>query len=221
MRKKIIRLSESDLRNVIKESVNSIISELNWRTYASAADKAYAKGKEEKTPEERHLRDHQAAKFHHAAKKGMEKQYDGVNMGNYDDRNIQPSYKRVDNDGNTVGFLKNNFTYLDNVVPVSKDKQVRGSADIARFRRGGDEYVDGKWRKKVSESQYSDEPFVLSGDHTEREKKKIEKKRKDSEKRKQNAEKNEQNKKAKEKEESDKLINQQRELYNYRDLFGN
>ena len=75
--------------------------------------------------------------------------------------------------------------------------------------------------KIIKESQYSDEPLILNGDYTDKEKKKIEKKRKDSEKRKQNAEKNEQNKKAKEKEDSDKLINQQRELYNYKDLFGN
>ena len=139
MNKRTVKLTESELHSIIKESVNTILSELNWRTYASAADKAY----------------------------------------------------------------------------------VRGAADIDRFRRGGDEYVNGKWRKKVSESQYSDEPFVLSGDYTEREKKKMEKKRKDSEKRKQNAEKNEKNKKAKEKKESDKLINQQRELYNYKDIFGN
>ena len=40
MSKRRIRLTESDLHNIIKESVNNILSELDWRTYQSAADKA-------------------------------------------------------------------------------------------------------------------------------------------------------------------------------------
>jgi hypothetical protein len=35
--KRRIRLTESDLHRVIKESVNNILSELDWRTYANAA----------------------------------------------------------------------------------------------------------------------------------------------------------------------------------------
>ena len=63
--------------------------------------------------------------------------------------------------------------------------------------------------KVIKESQYSDEPFVLNGDYTDSEKKKIEKKRKESERRKQNAEKNEKKKKAKQKEEENKLMDKQ------------
>lgn len=63
--------------------------------------------------------------------------------------------------------------------------------------------------KVIKESKYSDEPFLLSGDYTDSEKKKIEKKRKDSERRKQNAEKNEQKKKAKQKEDESKLMDKQ------------
>jgi hypothetical protein len=37
--KKIIRLTESDLHNIIKESVNNILSELDWKTYMNAARK--------------------------------------------------------------------------------------------------------------------------------------------------------------------------------------
>ena len=39
MNKKLIRLSESDLHNIVKESVNKVLTELDWRTYASAAKK--------------------------------------------------------------------------------------------------------------------------------------------------------------------------------------
>lgn len=40
MGKQIIRLTESDLHQMVKESVNKILSELDWRTYASANEKA-------------------------------------------------------------------------------------------------------------------------------------------------------------------------------------
>lgn len=39
MKNKIIRLTESDIHQIIKESVNRIITELDWRTYANAAKK--------------------------------------------------------------------------------------------------------------------------------------------------------------------------------------
>ncbi len=38
--KQVIRLTESDLHRVIKESVRQIISELDWRTYQSAYEKS-------------------------------------------------------------------------------------------------------------------------------------------------------------------------------------
>lgn len=39
MNKKLIRLTESDLHKVIKESVNKVLTELDWKTYANAAKK--------------------------------------------------------------------------------------------------------------------------------------------------------------------------------------
>ena len=38
--KRKIKLTESDLHNIIKESVNHILSELDWRTYQSAYEKS-------------------------------------------------------------------------------------------------------------------------------------------------------------------------------------
>ena len=40
MKKNVIRLTESDLHRIIKESVDNILTELDWRTYANAAKKA-------------------------------------------------------------------------------------------------------------------------------------------------------------------------------------
>ena len=37
--KKLIRLTESDLHNIVKESVNKILSEMDWKTYANAERK--------------------------------------------------------------------------------------------------------------------------------------------------------------------------------------
>lgn len=60
MGKQIIRLTESDLHNLVKESVNKILTELDWKTYASAADKA-------------EKRWHQAADDRNKDPKGMKK----------------------------------------------------------------------------------------------------------------------------------------------------
>ena len=37
MNKKLIRLTESDLHGIVKESVNRVLTELDWKTYANAA----------------------------------------------------------------------------------------------------------------------------------------------------------------------------------------
>lgn len=45
-KKQLIRLTEGDLHNIIKESVNNILTELDWKTYANAAKKRYQQYKE-------------------------------------------------------------------------------------------------------------------------------------------------------------------------------
>lgn len=42
--KKSIRLTESELHGMIGSIVENVLNELDWRTYASAANKAYRKG---------------------------------------------------------------------------------------------------------------------------------------------------------------------------------
>lgn len=39
--KQKIRLTESDLHRIVKESVNKVLTELDWRTYANAGKKAH------------------------------------------------------------------------------------------------------------------------------------------------------------------------------------
>ena len=43
MNKKLIRLTESDLHRIVKESVNKVLTELDWKTYANAEKKANGK----------------------------------------------------------------------------------------------------------------------------------------------------------------------------------
>lgn len=142
-KKKLVRLTESELHQIIAESVNKIISELDWKTYQSASNRAFDASMSAKSPEEKYLRQNQSAKFNDMARKKLSNTYDGVNMGNYDDRNLYPDYKRVDDNGKTVNFMKNNFGNEDDVKPTDRDKQIRGAANIARFNRGGYKYVPG------------------------------------------------------------------------------
>ncbi len=44
MNKNRIRLTESQLHSIIKESVKQVLSELDWKTYANAANKRQAQG---------------------------------------------------------------------------------------------------------------------------------------------------------------------------------
>ena len=44
MSKRTVRLTESDLHRIIKESVNNILSELDWKTYQNARHKADERG---------------------------------------------------------------------------------------------------------------------------------------------------------------------------------
>lgn len=48
MNKKLIRLTESDLHRIVKESVNRVLTELDWKTYMNAARARQAQGKSDK-----------------------------------------------------------------------------------------------------------------------------------------------------------------------------
>lgn len=39
MNKQVIKMTESDLHKIVKESVNKVLTELDWRTYVNAAKK--------------------------------------------------------------------------------------------------------------------------------------------------------------------------------------
>ena len=67
MNKKLIRLTEQDLHRIVKESVNKILTELDWKTYANAARKASDRAEWGKLD--------RAEKFADAATKEFNKKY--------------------------------------------------------------------------------------------------------------------------------------------------
>ena len=76
MAKQIIRLTENDLYKIVKESINNILTELDWRTYDSAGQKALKKSKEiDKSNKDSSSKMYQRAlKLNKASDKAFEKQ---------------------------------------------------------------------------------------------------------------------------------------------------
>jgi len=78
MKNKLIRLTEGDLHRIVKESVNKVLTELDWKTYANAAKKSKKMG-----------RNAYAGDFYKAARNAYDSKY-GVN---YDTYNGKPAHR--------------------------------------------------------------------------------------------------------------------------------
>ena len=125
MSKRTVRLTESDLHNIIKESINNIISELDWRTYQSASDKASDKANATNNKYEKQRRKNQANSFANAGAKRFSSQY-----------NLPSGFE------NDVEF--------GNIVPTQGQLKnaARRNDDAIKFYNGKSEYRDGKWQDK-------------------------------------------------------------------------
>ena len=145
MKKQIIRLTESDLHNIIKESVNNILTELDWRTLSNAEDKAMSKALNAQSAPEMKLAHMQANNFRNAKLKKQQDMYDGVDSVIYDKEHAYPKSKTVFDDGEKRFFSDREF----GKERTSLRKQLGGASKIAQFNRGEDEYRDGKWQKKM------------------------------------------------------------------------
>lgn len=123
--KRKIKLTESDLHNIIKESVNHILSELDWRTYQSASDKAHKLSDETSNMYEKKRRSNQATNF---AKMGNERYSSQYNLPQSFDRDME--YGNIEP---TQGQLKN---------------AARRNQDTTNFYNRKSEYKNGKWQDK-------------------------------------------------------------------------
>lgn len=78
MGKQIIRLTESELHQMVKESVNKILTELDWKTYMNAAKKSYEDGPMFQTyanPNESPKRNERSRRFAKAAEDALNRDY--------------------------------------------------------------------------------------------------------------------------------------------------
>ena len=99
--KKVIRLTESDLHNIITESVKQYLCELHALTYANAANKAKANGDYKRM-----------AKFRRAAVDAWNKEYaDPLNKHeeSLPKRGLRTRYSMEDNDGYGINMSTHNF----------------------------------------------------------------------------------------------------------------
>lgn len=72
-----VRLTESQLHNVIKESVKQVLSELNWKTYQNAAKKSHLKtlDNDDMSNDEYYNEMGRRSRFKHAAEDAFNKEY--------------------------------------------------------------------------------------------------------------------------------------------------
>lgn len=122
-----IRLTESQLKQIVTESVKTILTELDWRTYETAAKKAQEAYDNATDEYERKRRDVQRRKFQEKAKEMYAKQY---GLENFDTEQEKPLDDRKEP---TQGELK---------------QASRRVKDMTDFYQGNQEYKNGKWQNK-------------------------------------------------------------------------
>ena len=134
--KKLVRLTESDLHRVIKESVNKVLTDLDWRTYANAAKKAREQGRDSRWD------------FDRATERALDKQYGGHHLVSTDNETYQDFHTYNDDPFSTnydrawrpLEGHEDFGSYAD----VHDNKKPYGNEDIADFVHGRSKYVKGK-----------------------------------------------------------------------------
>lgn len=115
-----IKLTESQLKQIVNESVRNVLSEMDWRTYSNAARKAAHLAATAEDETEKQRRNSQRRNFHDKAGKMYRKQY---GLQDYDFEESQAPE--------------------DVLARVSKRKH-----DAENFYLGNQEYRNGKWQNK-------------------------------------------------------------------------
>lgn len=142
MNKKLIRLTEIDLHKIVKESVNKVLTELDWRTYANAAKKSREQDRYGYGGNNDRIR-----AFDRAAEKALNTQYGGRHSVNTDDEHLQRFHSYSDNPFSTEydaawrpldGYEEEWSPYADTVLNKP------GSKEISDFVKGNNKYTKGK-----------------------------------------------------------------------------
>jgi hypothetical protein len=174
MNKKLIRLTESDLHRIVKESVNKILNEalneLDPRTYASYADKRmaqaddamdawynapYIDGRKYYTGKDPNELYRKAEKGRNAAKDAWNAQY-GVNKGNYSPNQEYLSMGDAGfgsynvthyNNGESSYYLPHEDSFYDNnarSTNVGKPSNPQAYRVAREMGQGNGNYIKGK-----------------------------------------------------------------------------
>ena len=188
--KRTIKLTENDLHNIIKESVNHILSELDWRTYQSAAEKALDRGEwDGRRPDE----------FKQAATNSFNRQnghgLKNVPYGNGSGENMR-GYSNIYAGGNKYGpdgdifsttsgqeirttdsILRGNgkrgdaypqeqeseYHQTNSLNPLLKYKQMKGDKEVRDYFNGKSKYVKGKgWKYIIKGGSNKRDSFFIS-----------------------------------------------------------
>ena len=122
-----IKMTESQLRQIVTESVKNVLSELDWRTYQTAANKADNLSDKAEDEYEKQRRNIQRRKFQDKGREMFSKQY---NLKDFDDNISLPQSERKQP---SQGELK---------------QASKRTKDMTNFFRGKQEYKNGNWQDK-------------------------------------------------------------------------
>jgi hypothetical protein len=173
MKRNAIRLTESDLHRVIKESVKTILNEMDWRTLDNAAKTAEERFKSETNPYKKDKLYHQMVNLRQKAKEAHDKRFpDFHELTDKFQRNIAfndnlsslmngytgKEGEKYDKDKGTIEKINQNGRVnmeigkdIDQKTPLTPSERKRLERDTkehSAYFRGEQEYRNGKWRQK-------------------------------------------------------------------------
>ena len=156
MNKKRIKLTESDLHRIIKESVNKVLTELDWKTYANAAKKAREQASLDW--ENANFNDYdknftRARKFSNASADELDKQYGGRHSVYTDEPEFQRFTRYPDSEIDVSHFaerpLDGNEKDWPPYASTTHDEYHPGNKEMSDFVKGNYEYQKDKgWKLK-------------------------------------------------------------------------
>ena len=159
MNKKVIRLTEGDIHRIVKESVNKVLTELDWRTYANAAKKSREQASNdwdmaENDPKNyNHYYDYdkhstRASDFSRASAEMLDKQYGGRHSVNTDDSHIQRFQRYPNSEIDVSHFAHRPMKGYEEDWPpyatTTRDNYHIGNKEISDFVNGKSKYIKGK-----------------------------------------------------------------------------
>jgi hypothetical protein len=150
MNKKLIRLTEADLHRIVKESVNKVLTELDWKTYAN-----YAKGRLNQGNREEYAKGREMVNkaFNDKYFDGEDVPYDMIEKGVHmkepfgDDRTYVKQTWRDHNGGWQKGLTDDEARTLvskDDKYGKFADSFIDAAHDYGDYYGGKSKYIKGK-----------------------------------------------------------------------------